>query len=83
LNSTLPGHKGYVKTSVFFTTYDEKFVESVKNAISLKYKIITFTRSRVVKELYFIEVEGDVRDFIDNLLKDKVLWYKVDVIEFK
>jgi hypothetical protein len=79
----IPGHKGYVKTSIFFTTYDSSVANEIYGNIASKYKVLNYVRSRVVKELYFIEVEGNVKEFVEELLKGRVIWYKVDVLEFK
>ncbi len=78
----IPGRKGYIKTSVFFITYDEVLAKEICKAVELKAKLITFLRSNVIKELYFMEIEGNVKGSIEDILRDKVLWYKIDVIEF-
>lgn len=79
----IPGHKGYVKTSVLYMTYDEGLANGVREMISSRYKVLSFSRSKVVKELYFIEVEGNVKEEVEALIKDKPIWYKIDVLEFK
>lgn len=79
----IPGHKGYVKTSVFFTTYDEVLANDIRKAVELNARLITFLKSNVIKELYFMEIEGNAKEFIEDLLRERVLWYKIDVIEFK
>lgn len=79
----LPGRKGYVKTSIFFSTYNEALADEVRKYLELRFKLLTFTRSNVVKELYFAEVEGNVKEYVEELLSGKTLWYKVDVLEFK
>ena len=71
-----------VKTSIFFTTYDEKEAAEVLDYIRSNYKVIEEERSSVVKELYYVCVEGRAGE-LKEYLKDKVLWQKVDVIEFK
>ncbi len=71
-----------VKTSIFFTTYDEKEAAEILNYIRSNYKVIGEERSSVVKELYYVCVEGRASE-LKEYLKDKVLWHKVDVIEFK
>ena len=71
-----------VKTSIFFTTYDEKEAAEILNYIRSNYKVIGEERSSVVKELYCVCVEGRASE-LKEYLKDKVLWHKVDVIEFK
>ncbi|MEM1982293.1 MAG: hypothetical protein QXD94_00100 [Sulfolobales archaeon] len=79
----LPGHKGYIKTSILYATYDESLANEICNTISSKYKVISSNRSKVVKELYYVEVEGDVKRSMEELLRDKTIWYKVEVLEFK
>jgi len=71
-----------VKTSIFFTTYDEKRAAEILNYIRSNYKVIEEERSTVVKELYYVCVEGKASE-LKEYLKDKVLWHKVDIIEFK
>lgn len=79
----LPGRKGYVKTSIFFSTNNETLADEIRKYLELRFKLLTFTRSNVIKELYFVEVEGNVKEHVEELLSGKALWYKVDVLEFK
>ena len=71
-----------VKTSIFFTTYDEREATEILNYIRSNYKVIEEQRSTVVKELYYVCVEGRA-DELEEYLRNKVLWHKVDIIEFK
>ncbi len=79
----IPGHKGYVKTSILYMVYDDMLANEICGVISSRYKVLTTGRSKVVKELYFIEVEGNVKEDVEKFIGDKTIWYKVDVLEFK
>lgn len=79
----LPGHKGYIKTSVIYVTYNDAISNEILNTLSLKYKVLSFARSKVVKELYYVEVEGNVKEGMEEFLRNRTIWYKVDVLEFK
>lgn len=79
----LPGRKGYVKTSIFFSTYSEVVADEIRKHLESRFKLLTFTKSNVIKELYFVEIEGNVKEYVEELLSSKTLWYKVDVLEFK
>ncbi|MCS7107995.1 MAG: hypothetical protein RMH77_03860 [Sulfolobales archaeon] len=79
----LPGHKGYIKTSVIYVTYNDAVSNEILNTLSLKYKVLSFARSKVVKELYYVEVEGNVKEDMEEFLRNRTIWYKVDVLEFK
>jgi len=76
------GLKGYVKTTIFFTTYDESVARDIIGKIAREFKILENKQSRVLNEIYYIAVEGDARS-VEGLLKGKVNWYKIDVLEFK
>ncbi|MEM0025990.1 MAG: hypothetical protein QXV93_06145 [Zestosphaera sp.] len=76
------GSKGYVKTNIFLTVYDDGFVRGLLEELSRKsYKILEFSKSEVVDYFYYISVEGNAKE-IEGLIKDKVPWYKVEVLEF-
>jgi len=75
------GLKGYVKTNIFLTTYDESFVKELLKELEKKHRILEFSKSEVVDHFYYISVEGDARGF-EEILKDKTPWYKVEVLEF-
>lgn len=79
---TTKGSKGYVKTAIFFTTYDENVAKSIIDEIAKDFRILENKRSRVLKEIYYIAVEGDARS-VEDLLRGRVSWYKVDILEFK
>lgn len=79
---TTKGSKGYVKTTIFFTTYDESIAKDIIDRIAKEFKILENKRSRVLKEIYYVAVEGDARS-VEDLLRGRVNWYKVDVLEFK
>ncbi len=79
---TAKGLKGYVKTTIFFTTFDENVAKDIMDKIAKEFKVLENKRSRVLKEVYYIAVEGDARS-VEDLLRGKVNWYKVDVLEFK
>ena len=76
------GAKGYVKTTIFFTTYDEELARRILDEIAGTFKVLESKRSRVLKEVYYVAVEGDARS-VENSLKGRVNWYKIDVLEFK
>ena len=76
------GKKVRIKTLIFFTIYDEEKAKKVLDYIRSKYKIIEEEQSTVVRELYYVSVEGRA-DELGDYLKDRVLWHKIDVIEFK
>jgi len=76
------GSKGYVKTTIFFTTYDENIAKDLMDKISKEYKVLESKQSRVLKEVYYVAVEGDARS-VEDLLRGRVNWYKIDVLEFK
>lgn len=77
------GVKGYVKTNIFITAYEEEIVQNLLKSLSERgYKILEFSKSDVVDYVYFISVEGDARE-AEGLLKDKVPWFKVELLEFK
>ena len=71
-----------VKTSIFFTTYENGVAEELIREISEKYEVIESGRSKVVEEMYYVFVKGDAKD-IEDLLGGRVLWFKVDVLVFK
>ena len=74
--------KGYVKTNIFLTAYEEDFVkELIKELEERNYKILEFSKSEVVDYFYYISVEGDVKE-AEELIKEKVPWYKVEVLRF-
>jgi len=76
------GLKGYVKTNIFLTAYEEDFVkELIKELEERNYKILEFSKSEVVDYFYYISVEGDVKE-AEELIKEKVPWYKVEVLRF-
>ncbi len=79
---TAKGSKGYVKTTIFFTTFDENVAKDIMDKIAKEFKVLESKRSRVLREVYYIAVEGDARS-VEDLLRGKVNWYKVDVMEFK
>jgi len=79
---TAKGSKGYVKTTIFFTTFDENVAKDIMDKIAKEFKVLESKRSRVLREVYYIAVEGDARS-VEDLLRGKVNWYKVDVLEFK
>ncbi|MCD6279026.1 MAG: hypothetical protein J7J11_05045 [Desulfurococcales archaeon] len=70
------------KTLIFFTSYSEKDAKKVLSYIKSKYKILEESRSIVVRELYYVSIEGRA-DELHEFLKDRVLWHKIDIIEFK
>ncbi|MCD6085234.1 MAG: hypothetical protein J7J20_06835 [Desulfurococcales archaeon] len=70
------------KTLIFFTSYSEDDAKKVLSYIKSRYKILEERQSIVVRELYYVSIEGRA-DELNELLKDKVLWHKIDVIEFK
>lgn len=76
------GLKGYVKTNIFLTVYDEDFVKDLLKELDKRsYKILKFSKSEVVDYFYYISVEGNAKE-IEELIKGKVPWYKVEVLEF-
>jgi len=77
------GKKGYVKTNIFFTTYDESVAAEIIDKIKSNYKVLEIVRSSVLNEIYFMSLEGNLSNEVEELLKDKVLWYKIDILEFK
>ncbi len=76
------GKRVRIKTLIFFTVYDEEKAKNVLDYIRSKYEVIEEEQSTVVKELYYVNVEGRA-DKLGDYLKDKVLWHKIDIIEFK
>ncbi|MEO3993677.1 MAG: hypothetical protein QN229_05200 [Desulfurococcaceae archaeon TW002] len=76
------GLKGYVKTNIFLTIYDDNFIRDLIKELEKKnYKILEFGKSEVVDYFYYVSVEGDAKE-IKELIKDKVPWYRVEVLEF-
>lgn len=74
--------KGYVKTNIFLTAYDENFVSYLLGELEKRsYKILEFSKSEVVDYFYYISVEGNAKE-IEELIKDRVPWYRVEVLEF-
>ena len=74
--------KGYVKTNVFLTVYDDNFIKDLIKTLERKnYRILEFSRSEVIDYFYYISVEGNAKE-IEELIKDKAPWYKVEVLEF-
>lgn len=74
--------KGYVKTNIFLTAYDEDFVRYLLKELGERnYKILEFSKSEVVDYFYYVSVEGNAKE-IEELIKDRVPWCKVEVIEF-
>ncbi len=76
------GVKGYVKTNIFFTTYDEALAEEIFKHVEARYKVLEKHRSKVISDFYFISVEGNAEE-LKELLKDRVSWFKIDVLVFK
>ncbi len=77
------GLKGYVKTNIFLTAYDEGFVQELLRGLGERgYRILEFSKSGVVDHIYFISVEGDARE-AESLLKERTPWFKVELLEFK
>ncbi len=76
------GRKGYVKTAIFFTTYDESVATEILDRIKERYKVIESHRSKVLREIYYVAVEGNAKD-VEDLLRSRVEWFKVDVLTFK
>ncbi len=75
------GDKVRVKTALYFITYDEGKAEEILNEISVKYDVIESHRSTVIKELYYVALEGrhpEIADFV----RDTASWFKVDILEF-
>lgn len=74
--------KGYVKTNIFLTVYGESFVRDlIKELERRNYRILEFSKSEVVDYFYYVSVEGDAKE-IEELIKGRVPWYKVEVLEF-
>lgn len=74
--------KGYVKTNIFLTAYEEDFVKELLEELEKRnYKILEFSKSDVVDYFYYISVEGNAKE-VEELIKEKVPWYKVEVLKF-
>jgi len=71
----------YVKTSIYFTTYDEGVAEEILNYLRSNYEVIESRRSEVVRELYYVSLKGEHPE-ISSALEGKVIWFKVDLLEF-
>lgn len=48
----------YVKTSIYFTTYDDGLAEEILNYLRSNYEVIESRRSEVVRELYYVSLRG-------------------------
>ncbi len=74
--------KGYVKTNIFLTAYDDGFVRDlIKELEKRNYRILEFSKSEVVDYFYYLSVEGNAKE-IEELIKGNVPWYRVEVLEF-
>jgi len=69
-----------VKTSVFFTTYEDDVAEGILNYLRSNYEVIEVHRSRVIGELYYVSMRGKHPE-VSRALEGRVLWLKVDVVE--
>jgi hypothetical protein len=70
------------KTALYFTTYDEKKAEDILHEISIRYNVIELKRSTIIKELYYVALEGRHPE-ISDLVRNVASWFKVDVLEFR
>ncbi len=82
MSGGVAGASGYVKTTVVFTTYDERVADEVIEHIKSKYKVLECLRSEVIKELYYLAVEGEAPEIADDI-RHKVIWVKADVLKFE
>lgn len=82
MSSGVTGASGYVKTTLVFTTYDEKVANEVIEHIKSRYKVLECSRSEVIKELYYVAVEGEAPEIADDI-KHEVIWVKADVLRFE
>ena len=76
------GKSGYVKTTLIFTTYDEENAKEIIEYLKTNHKVLEWRRSDVIRELYYVSIEGNVPSVADEI-KDRVIWVKTDVLEFK
>ncbi|MEM2022004.1 MAG: hypothetical protein QXP80_07260 [Zestosphaera sp.] len=77
------GLKGYVKTNIFLTAYDEGLIDELLRELDRRgFRVLESSKSEVVDHLYFISVEGDARE-VKELLEGKAAWLKVELLEFK
>ncbi|OYT50453.1 MAG: hypothetical protein B6U73_04045 [Desulfurococcales archaeon ex4484_204] len=83
--SSRAGIKGYVRTDVFITSYDEGSVNKLVSELKSRFNVVGVVRSSVVSELYYVSIEGDVVGEVREILKryPEILWYKLDKVEFK
>ena len=70
-----------VRTSIYFTTYEDHVAEEVLKYLKSSYEVIESRRSEVVRELYYVSLRGKHPE-VSKALEGKVLWLKVDLLEF-
>ena len=70
-------------TVIFFTTYRDDVASDILDYFRSKYEVMEFKRSSVVKELYYLKVKDAVKGEDEEVLKEKAIWWKIDILEFK
>ena len=73
----------YIRTDIVFVTYDENIASNIIEEIRRKYKVLKIIRSRVVRELYYLSVEGKADDIDEHFKRSEVKWFKKDYIVFR
>ncbi len=73
----------YVRTDVVFVTFNDDEARKIIEEISRRYKVIKAVRSKVVKELYFVSIEGTAEGVEEYLRRDSVKWRKKDLVIFR
>ncbi len=57
------------KTSIFFSTYDPNLAEKVLSEIRSKFRVLESSRSSVVRELYYVSIEGSKEREVTEILR--------------
>ncbi len=73
----------YVRTDVVFVTYNKDTASDIIKEITKKYKVLKVIRSKVVKELYYLSVEGKADNIDEYFRRDQIKWFKKDYIIFR
>ncbi len=73
----------YIRTDIVFVTYDENIASNIIEEIRRKYKVLKIIRSKVVRELYYLSVEGKADDIDEHFKRSEVKWFKKDYIVFR
>lgn len=73
--------------NIFITTFYDEEVEKIDKILNSMCKVLTYTRSKVVKEFFFwrVSCSEEIESKLSNELSsnDKIVWFKIERIIFK